>query len=154
MIKIVTYNNIHQDGINQMMLEIAQEFDEIILSKPTDSTPLVPNAYWVVLNNDTVIGTIGVIPINEEFAILKRMMLKKEFRGSSFGISKSLLSTVINWCIANNISKIYLGTMHQFKAAQRFYEKNEFKKIKESELPITFIKNPLDSLFFQLNLNE
>lgn len=50
------------------------------------------------------------------------MMLKKEFRGKEFGISKILLETVIKWCEENRISKLYLGTMKQFKTAQSFYK--------------------------------
>ncbi len=55
---ITSYQNIHQSGIDKMMQEIAAEFDEEISSKPTRTTPLVPDAYWVALMNERVIGTI------------------------------------------------------------------------------------------------
>lgn len=153
MIKINLYNSIHQSGIDAMMLEISKEFGEQILSKPTSSTPIVPNTYWVALKNSQVVGTTGIITINGEAAVLKKMMLLKEFRGNKFGVSKLLLHTAISWCKENEITKIYLGTMNQFRAAQIFYEKNGFTKIKESELPIEFLKNPLDKIFFELTLN-
>tara|TARA_R110002073_G_scaffold279026_1_gene442782 strand:+ start:13603 stop:14088 length:486 start_codon:yes stop_codon:yes gene_type:complete len=153
MIKITPYKVIYQSSIDKMMLEISEEFDKQIFSKPTNTTPLVPKLYWVAIKNNVVIGTVGVIPINGEFAVLKRMMLIKKFRGSEFGISKLLLYTVIEWCRENGLSKIFLGTMSQFKAAQAFYKKNGFHTINEGELPIDFIKNSLDTVFFQLNLD-
>jgi len=153
-IEIVSYQNFHQLDIDQMIKEIALEFDQPISSKPTDSTPLIPDKYWVALSNNEVIGTIGVVKIKTNFAVLKRMFLKKSFRGKIFGVSNLLLQTSINWCIENGIKQIYLGTMNQFKAAQIFYNKNGFKRISENELPHDFLHNPLDKVFFHRNLNK
>ena len=154
MIKIVPYKKAHQNGIDEMMNEIALEFDEQIFTKPTNKTPIVPDNYWVAIKDGKVIGTIGVIVVDNDFGVLKKMMLKKEFRGKEFGISKALLSTVLEWSNTNHISKIYLGTMIPFKAAQSFYISNGFKQIRENELPINFLKNPLDKVFFVKYLNN
>ncbi len=151
---VTPYQNIHQDGIDEMMQEISKEFDKEISTKPTHTTPLVPDAYWVALNKKRVIGTIGVVMVKNEFTILKRMMLEKSFRGEACGISKLLLQTAISWCAQNNINEIFLGTMNQFKAAQMFYEKNGFRKVLRTELPEKFLANPLDTVFFQLKLDE
>ncbi|MEM5564647.1 GNAT family N-acetyltransferase [Psychroserpens sp. AS72] len=153
MIKIIPYKNAHQNGIEIMMNNIAMEFDHDIFSKPSKATPNIPDAYWVALNGDDVIGTIGVLNIENDFAILKKMMLKKEYRGKSLGVSKSLLETAINWCKDNHIPKIYLGTMTQFKAAQLFYSNNGFVRISEEKLPDNFLNNPLDTVFFVRELN-
>jgi len=154
MLKIVPYENAHQNGIDIMMNEIASEFDTQIVAKPSNETPIVPNNYWVAVHNEKVIGTVGVMVIKNGVGILKKMMLKKSFRGKELGISKLLLETVIHWCEQNDISKIYLGTMDQFKVAQLFYEKNGFKRISKSALPKEFLKNPLDTVFFEYDLNE
>ena len=150
---ITPYQNIHQSGIDEMMQEIALEFDEEISSKPTRTTPLVPDAYWIALINEQVIGTIGIVMVKNEFAILKRMMLKKSFRGKAFGIAQQLLQTALDWCAQNNLNQIYLGTMNQFKAAQIFYEKNGFQRVSETALPNNFLTNPLDSVFYQRKLD-
>ncbi len=148
MTKIVTYENVHQCGIDKMMNEIALEFDAQIFTKPTKETPIIPDKYWVALDNGKVIGTVGVIVIENDFGILKNMMLAKEFRGKEFEISKKLLETAIEWCKKNSVSKLYLGTMSQFIAAQSFYKKNGFKQISKNELPNNFLINSLDTLFF------
>jgi len=154
MIKIVIYESVHQNGIDKMMNEIAMEFDSKIFPKPTKETPIVPNKYWVALDNGKVIGTVGILVAENNFGVLKKMILKKEFRGKEFGVSKKLLETVIKWCEKNSISKLYLGTMNQFKAAQAFYEKNGFKQISRNELPNNFLNNPLDKVFFVQDLNN
>ncbi|WP_338791789.1 GNAT family N-acetyltransferase [Bernardetia sp. MNP-M8] len=154
MTKIVIYESVHQNGIDEMMNEIAVEFEEQIFPKVTVETPSIPDNYWVALYNGKVVGTVGVVVVQNEFGVLKKMMLKKEFRGKEFGLSKLLLETVIEWSEENQISKIYLGTMNQFKAAQTFYKKNGFREILENELPLNFLKNPLDKVFFVKDLNK
>lgn len=148
MTKIVRYTSAHQNGIDTMMNEIALEFDSEIFPKTTSETPIVPDKYWVAIDNGKVVGTVGVLVVDNNIGVLKKMMLKKEFRGKRFGISKKLLEIVIEWCKENNVSKIYLGTMNQFKAAQSFYTKNGFTQIPKSELPNNFLNNPLDNVFF------
>jgi len=153
MTKIVSYKNVHQKGIDKMMNEIALEFDTEIIPNSTNETPIIPENYWVAINNGKIVGTVGVLVVKNDVGILKKMMLKREFRGKEFGISKKLLETVIDWCKKNSVSKLYLGTMSQFKAAQSFYKKNGFKQISENELPHNFLSNPLDKVFFTQNLN-
>lgn len=154
MTKIVNYDSVHQRGVDEMMNEIALEFDEQIFPKTTIETPLVPDKYWVAINNGKVVGTIGLLVIEKKFGVLKKMMLKKEFRGKELGIANSLLQTAIKWTIENKVPKLYLGTMTQFKAAQSFYKKNRFKQISENELPHNFLNNPLDKVFFIRYLNN
>jgi N-acetylglutamate synthase-like GNAT family acetyltransferase len=151
-IEIIAYQNAHQSGIDTMMKAIALEFNDNISPKPSNNTPIVPDQYWVAINNNEIIGTVGVITLNKDFAILKRMMLKKKYRGKTLGISRSLLETVINWCENHNIKKLYLGTMTQFKAAQSFYSNNGFIRISEEQLPNNFLSNPLDTVFFVRDL--
>ncbi|MFT4612854.1 MAG: N-acetylglutamate synthase-like GNAT family acetyltransferase [Dokdonia sp.] len=154
MIKIVPYQITYQNGINDLMTAIALEFADSIFSKPSKETPEIPNEYWVALNDNEIIGTAAVLHIKNDFAILKHMMLKKEYRGKGLGISKALLETAINWCKGHHIPKIYLGTMTQFKVAQSFYIKNGFKSISEDELPKNFLNNPLDTIFFVRHLDS
>ncbi|MFD2916325.1 GNAT family N-acetyltransferase [Psychroserpens luteus] len=152
MIKIIPYKNAHQNGIDAMMQDIDMEFKDSIFPKPTHEILIIPDAYWVAIINTKIIGTVAVINIENNFAILKNMMLKKEYRGKTQGISQSLLETVINWCEVKHIPEIYLGTMTQFKAAQSFYINNGFVKISEDKLPSNFLNNPLDTVFFVKNI--
>ena len=150
MLKIVPYKNVYQNGIDIMMNEIASEFDTQIVTKPSHETPIVLNNYWVAIHTKKIIETVGIMVFKNRTGILKKMMLKKSFRGKVLSISKLLLETVIHWCEQNEISKIYLGTMTQFKAVQLFYQKNGFKRISKKEVPKEFLKNPLDTVFLNM----
>jgi len=154
MTEIVRYKSALQNGIDAMMYEIALEFNSDIIPKATRETPIVPDQYWVAMNAKRVIGTIGILNLKNDVGVLKKMMLKKEYRGKEYGVSKKLLNTAITWCKLNNIFKLYLGTMEQFKAAQSFYKKNGFEQISKNDLPNNFLLNPLDRIFFVLDLNK
>ena len=108
-------------------------------------------AYYVeTIICHSFVGTLAILDVENDFGVLKKMMLKKEFRGKGLGISKTLLETVTEWCKKNRIPKLYLRTMNQFKAGQSFYKKNGFKQISKNELPNNF----LDKVFFVQYLNN
>lgn len=96
MIKIVTYEHTHQNGIDEMMNEIALEFNEQIFSKPTSKTPIIPSQYWVALNNGEVIGTVGVIVVENDYGVLKKMMLKKSSEERKLESQKDYLKPQLN----------------------------------------------------------
>ena len=152
MIEIVPYSENHKNGVDKMMEGIASEFPVSIFSKPA-AVVAVPDVYWVALDDKEVVGTVAVLSRDGKYAILKKMMLKSSHRGGDKGISKLLLDTAVAWCREKGLSRIYLGTMEQFRAAQRFYEKNGFREIMESELPANFISNPVDTVFYVLEMN-
>jgi N-acetylglutamate synthase-like GNAT family acetyltransferase len=136
------------------MTSISTEFEENIFSpqsKTMKEVSLLPtHKYWVALHGDQVIGTAGLSTLADNNVELKRMFLGKIFRGQ--GIAKALLDTVVNSAIDSKASRIFLGTMTQFKAAQTFYEKSGFTKIPQTSLPKDFIINPVDKVFYKKDL--
>lgn len=148
--RIIPYNKKYQPEIDELLKSIDLEFEQSIFSGIP--SPIPAAAFWLALFEERVIGTVVVLLIKNEFAILKKMMLHKSFRGKDLGIAKRLLETAIHWTSEQNIPGIYLGTMEQFKAAQSFYTKNQFQSITKEQLPKGFIDNPLDSLYFYRQL--
>jgi RimJ/RimL family protein N-acetyltransferase len=153
-VTIIPFQSLHQRGIDELMDGIVQEFEEQIYpanAKTIAGIAALPaNKYWVALVGETVIGTIGLAALNNNAIAVKRMFLKKGFRGA--GVAKMMLDKLIGYALENNIPSIYLGTMVQFKAAQKFYEKNGFEEITESELPKDFAANPVDKVFYRMGL--
>ena len=137
-----------------MMAEIAAEFASPIALAGRKVPPRLPDPFWVAAYRDQVVGTIGLILIGKDFAILKSMMVKKAFRGKVRGVSSSLMATAMSWCAKNSLQDIYLGTMHQFISAQQFYKKNGFVEIAQQDLPSEFLINPLDKVFFRRRLTK
>ncbi|MCX6769133.1 MAG: GNAT family N-acetyltransferase, partial [Candidatus Micrarchaeota archaeon] len=80
-------------------------------------------------------------------AYLKRMYVDKKFRGT--GLAKELLETALAFARKNNYSEVYLGTVPEMAAANMFYQKHGFKKIKA--LPSDFPEFG-DTLFYALAL--
>lgn len=148
MITITPYKSEFQNEINQLLLEISNEFETSIFSDQSNNSSQ-PDQYWIAIKDEKIIGTVAVIRLDTRCAILKKMFLKKEYRGNSFKVSRSLLATALQWCKSQNISEIFLGTMEQFIAAQKFYEKNGFKRIEKNQLPENFIYNPIDTVYFK-----
>jgi GNAT superfamily N-acetyltransferase len=152
MIEIKVYSNDNQNDIDKMLSEIANEFDIPISNQSASTTAKLIDEYWVALNGNEVIGTVGVLKIENRKAVLKRMFVKKIFRGKEFGVSSLLMQKAFDWCRDENVNYIYLGTMDQFKAAHKFYEKNGFQKISKNTLPTDFVNNPVDDVFYKINL--
>lgn len=155
-VRIKEYSPVYELGIEQMMPEIQKEFSEAI-SGPQSTIirqvyQLPGQKYWVALCGDKVVGTIGIVLNDSGYAQVKRMMVHPEFRGSASGTANQLLLTALNWSRTRKVTDIYLGTMEQFKAAQRFYEKNGFTLITTEDLPKDFKINPIDTLFYYRKL--
>ena len=147
MIKIRLYNKADQSEIDKMIDSIATEF-KLPISISNKSNSLLLDKYWVALDGNEIIGTVGILSIEGEFSILKNMFVKKEYRGKDTRIASLLLNKVFDWCNSQSIDTIHLGTMSQFKAAHKFYEKNGFEKISINEIPSSFITNPIDDVFY------
>ncbi len=155
-IKIIAFEKAHQHDVDIMMDNIALEFKEPIFSvgsqKIIDVYKLEGNQFWVAMNQDKVIGSIGVIRLTEGNLVLKSMFVDRGFRGQ--GASSLLLNHVISWGTGNNCKHIFLGTMSQFTAAQKFYEKNAFVQCGPADLPADFVGNTLDTIFYRRCLND
>ena len=135
-----------------MMNEIALEFEEEIVLKSNNNTHIIPDKYWVALFQSEIIGTVKVLKMDNDYAILKSMFVKKEYRRNEFKVAQLLLNKVSDWCKKEKINHVYLGTMSQFKAAHKFYVKNGFEKILTNNLPSNFITNPIDTIFYKKKL--
>lgn len=149
-IGILPFQTEHQNDIDAMMESITLEFKEPIFTEKSkkiiDVFSVPNNKFWVAIDRNKVVGTIGMVKLTNENIALKSMFVDKMYRGQ--GISNLLLDTLLKWTIQNKYKQIYLGTMTQFSAGQRFYEKNGFVKCNKTELPTDFAINTLDTIFY------
>lgn len=152
MVQIIQYQNQHQKEIKELIEEISKEFNEPISTTDSSSKNKIIDEFWIATKNDLLIGTIGVIRLKDKNAILKSMFVKKSYRGKGIGVSSLLLETAMKWAKKENIKKVFLGTMTQFKAAQKFYKKNGFAIIDRTQLPLDFIHNPIDDIYYKIDL--
>jgi|ERR1700733_9091874 GNAT superfamily N-acetyltransferase len=108
--------------------------------------------FWLALDQERVIGTIGVVDVANGQLALKKMFVSREFRGSDKGIGQALLDTALAWSRKNGIKQIFLGSTTPMVAAHRFYEKNGFVPVLKSELPSSFPLVEVDDKFYRYDL--
>ena len=100
-----------------------------------------------------LVGTIALVKFNPEAAAIRKMFVKKEFRGKEFQIAQQLLERLVAYSKENGIKNLYLGTVSLLQAALRFYEKNDFIRIQKEALPADFPLMKPDNVFCHLKLN-
>lgn len=100
-----------------------------------------------------LVGTIALIKFDERAGAIRKMFVRKEFRGKELNIAQELLKVLISFCHKNRINDLYLGTITVLKAAQRFYERNHFVKIEKGNLPEKFPLMSADDVFYHLNID-
>ena len=156
MIKILLFDTVHTQDVINLILPIQQiEFNVPITLDMQPDLLQIPAIYqqgrgsfWVALHGDEVVGTIGLIDIGKGQACLRKMFVKATFRGKAFNIGQQLLEVVLDWCRAQQVHEIYLGTREDLHAARRFYERNGFFPVAKSELPANFPLMSVDSHFY------
>ena len=110
--------------------------------------------FWGAFFGGELIGTIALINCGHNSGCIRKMFVKKEYRGKELGTAQQLLGTLLQYCSEKEITHIYLGTVHQLKAAHRFYERNGFTMIAVDDLPPYFPLMLTDNMFYQLHLDK
>jgi len=108
--------------------------------------------FWGAKIDGELAGTIALMNIGHNACALRKMFVKKEYRGKEHGIAQKLLETLLAYCRDQNITEVYLGTVDMLKAAHRFYEKNDFNLIEVTDLPSYFPRMMADNRFYHLHL--
>lgn len=133
-----------------------QEFRVPITAADQPDLAAIPKVYqqgrggfWVGLEGEEVVGTIGLIDFGTGGAI-RKMFLRKDQRGS--GLAQALLDTLRSHAKAAGLPLLALGTLPHMLAAHRFYERNGFTRLEPEALPPAFPRMAVDTVFYQLDL--
>ncbi|MBI1858600.1 MAG: GNAT family N-acetyltransferase [Candidatus Melainabacteria bacterium] len=154
---IIQFDSKYAGQVADLILGIQRnEFDvEITLNEQPDLLDI--NEFYIksggnfliALDNDIVIGTIAVLNISDGLYALRKMFVDFGYRGKENGVAKILLDRLFAWLKDKNAKEVYLGTISKYKAAHRFYEKNDFIEVKKENLPETFPLMKVDDRFFK-----
>ena len=161
-LRIEQIRNDHSEAVINIILPIqTMEFNIPITLQDQPDLLDIENWYfkngggfWGAKIDDELVGTIALIKFDHDSAAIRKMFVKKEFRGKELGIAQKLLEELSAFSKENGISKIYLGTRDVLQAAIRFYERNGFSKIDINELPAKFPRVKVDTTFFQTDLRK
>lgn len=159
--QIKPIQNEYEKEIVDLILNIQQkEFNVPITLEDQPDLQDIENFYYkpggIFLGafiDDQLVGTIALVKFNPEAGAIRKMFVKKEFRGKEFQIAQQLLEKLITYSKENGLKNLYLGTVTLLQAALRFYEKNDFITIPQEALPSDFPLMKPDNVFCQLTLN-
>jgi N-acetylglutamate synthase-like GNAT family acetyltransferase len=104
--------------------------------------------FWIAVDDDRVTGTIALMDVGNKQVALRKMFVHPVYRGKEKAVAQQLLDKVFGWCRLKQVENIYLGTIHIFKAAQRFYERNGFHQVTKQQLPTGFPVMAVDDVFY------
>ncbi len=158
--QLVEFNPGHQQAVEALVLPIQQGEFGVPITR--DEQPdLVDIAgtfqkgngnFWVALDGDKVIGSIGVVDIGNNQVALKKMFVHRDWRGAAHGVSAALMQGALDWCRQKGIKQVFLGTTGQMVAAHKFYEKHGFVARDVAEMPSAFPVVHVDTRFYRLDL--
>ncbi|KOP38188.1 N-acetyltransferase [Flavobacterium sp. WLB] len=160
--KIKLIENQYSNVIVDLILNIQQkEFNVPITIEDQPDLLTIDDFYyasgggfWGAFIKEELVGTIALVKFSDTEAAIRKMFVKKEYRGKEFSIAQKLLETLISYCKENGINDIYLGTVSILEAALRFYEKNDFVRIEKEKLPKAFPLMAPDNVFCHLTLKK
>ena len=116
MISIAEFSLSHQRQVIDLILDIQQnEFNVPITIDDQPDLVTIPSFYqngngnfWVALNEDQVVGTIALISFSSHEAALRKMFVKKNFRGKEAGTAQRLLDKLLQWAKEKSINEIII----------------------------------------------
>ena len=158
---IQPFDGRHNQQIIQLISHIQQnEFNLPITPADQPDLSNIPGFYqqgagnfWIARIDGRTVGTSALVDIGGRQAALRKMFVKKEFRGGEYGVASALLQNLMAWAREQDLRDIFLGTTTAFVAAHRFYEKKGFNRIDKAELPPSFPVMGVDSIFYRLSLS-
>lgn len=140
---IVPYSGQNPDDIVDLITTIQiEEFGVNTSAEKQPDLRDIPNYYqqgggnfWLAYADDVLAGTIAVKDVGSGICALRKMFVKKEYRGKEQGIAAVLMQTLLDWTREKGVREIYLGTVDVYHAAHRFYEKSGFVEVARHEVP-------------------
>ena len=126
--KIVRYRKKWLEGIFNLILNIKVNEEKMRYLNRHDLWTIKKSflCFWVAIENNEIIGCIGLKKIDSESVLLSRFYVKSEHRRK--GLGKKLFDITINYAIKHKFKDMYLGVDAVSKSGICFYKKYRFNK--------------------------
>lgn len=108
-----------------LVLEVSQEVPDILAFEQNYNQRL--GAFFVLIIEDKIIGTVGVKLLNSSNAEIVRLYLNRNFRGC--GLGYQLLKTAVDWAQAQGRTHIELWSFTQFTQGHHLYTQFGFTQL-------------------------
>jgi GNAT superfamily N-acetyltransferase len=159
-IEVIPFSPTHLAGVIDVILPIQQvEFGVSITVEDQPDLLDIPGFYqqgsgnfWVAVSGGEVVGTIALRDIGNHQGALRKMFVKPAYRGKEQGVARRLLDELISSATRTGVRDLFLGTIDEFVAAHRFYERNGFVQVPATDLPEAFPFMGVDTRFYHRRL--
>jgi len=156
--KIIEYTDNYRQQVINLILHIQNNEAKINLS--IDEQPDLLNVkkyyfnnngkFWLAIENDELIGTIGLMNKGDGNGVLKKFFVRKDYRNRKIGLA--LYEKFYEYVLENNFKHILLDTPSVALSSHNFYEKAGFNKIDKIQIPFEYDYPDRDSYLYLLNL--
>ena len=110
--------------------------------------------FWGAIIDGELAGTIALISNGHNAGTIRKMFVKKQYRGKELAVAQRLFETLVAYCKMTDITDLYLGTVDMLKAAHRFYERNGFTRKESEEMPAYFSRMMAENVYYHLHLDK
>jgi N-acetylglutamate synthase-like GNAT family acetyltransferase len=148
--EIVDLVNFCQNIEAGLGLTMAEQYD---LFEIEDHYQKIGGQFWTAIEDDKVVGTISLLPLNSDTAVLKKFFTYPDFRGEPEYLGKKLYEEFIEFAKEHNFKTIVLDSPGSQKRAHHFYRNQGFKEVTEDELTVSWSYPHSNSKFFQSELS-
>lgn len=155
---IEAYSGKYDNEIISLILDIQNNEAKINLS--IDEQPDLKNIagyyqtgggqFWIAVENERVVGTIGLMPADNNCGILKKFFVRKEYRSKKLGLA--LYQKLLEYAETKGIHTLILDTTSVAVQSHKFYEKAGFKRISKNELSTEYSYPDRNSYLYMLNI--
>ena len=83
--------------------------------------------FWVLVDGERVVGTVGVVPVPDGAIEIKRVYLEASLRGQGWG--RTLVQHAIDWAVARGCTRAILWSDVHFTRSHGMYEKLGFTRV-------------------------
>jgi len=107
-------------------------------------------AFWIAVEQETVIGTIAFMNYGNGNAVMKKFFVRADWRCRKIGFA--LYETLLQRLKANGYHQVLLDTPSVAHDSHQFYEREGFQKISRESLPFPYQYPDRDSYLYLLKL--
>lgn len=106
--------------------------------------------FWIAEENGEVIGTIGLMVLENKVGVLKKFFVRSDYRGKRIGLM--LFDALMEYCRSKGLDLLILDTPSVAHKSHLFYEKAGFVRTTKESLPVAYEYPDRDSLLYMLNM--
>lgn len=160
---IQPYNASHASAVGPFILSVQHEHGVPITMAQQPDLANIEGFYqqrggnfWVAMDDGKMVGTAALLHVTDDIVLMRKLFVAPTHRGAPHQLGKTFLGVMLDWARAHGFKQLYLGTVHVFQAACRFYEKHGFTRVAEDALPqaVRSIKMPVDDTFYMKELAQ